>query len=307
MITFCIDLWQDLREKRLWPVAVGLIAAIVAIPFILFKPVAAGPQQQLPTVSTRPTVARFPIVTVTSGPSGQSKLDSFEAHNPFHPLSDVTSAPAAASGPKTAALGPSASAPKVRVASAPSTATSRATAPVTTPAAPSSRSRLAAPATSTKMVYFRFSPEIRFGTPGSLKTLKRVKLLSLLPTPKQPILAFMGISSDYRSATFFLSDPGFQATGKSSCNATGVACRFIKLTLDGKHGSETFVSTDGRTRYDLKLLRIDREALTPAQAKGRSTDVRPRAKSAGARRLLKNLLTLSSLFQQSTTSAAPQK
>ena len=38
MTTFFLDLWQDLREKRLWPVAAGLAVAIVALPVALVKP-----------------------------------------------------------------------------------------------------------------------------------------------------------------------------------------------------------------------------------------------------------------------------
>ena len=38
MKVFALDLWQDLREKRLWPVALLLLAALVAVPVLLAKP-----------------------------------------------------------------------------------------------------------------------------------------------------------------------------------------------------------------------------------------------------------------------------
>ena len=38
MKAFALDLWHDLREKRLWPVAVLLLAALVAVPVLLAKP-----------------------------------------------------------------------------------------------------------------------------------------------------------------------------------------------------------------------------------------------------------------------------
>ncbi len=37
MTTFFIDLWQDLREKRLWPVAVPGVAAAFSRSFIGLK------------------------------------------------------------------------------------------------------------------------------------------------------------------------------------------------------------------------------------------------------------------------------
>ena len=38
MKIFLLDLWHDLKEKRLWPVAVVLLAALVAVPVLLAKP-----------------------------------------------------------------------------------------------------------------------------------------------------------------------------------------------------------------------------------------------------------------------------
>ncbi len=38
MKIFLLDLWQDLREKRLAPVAVVLLLGLVAVPVLLAKP-----------------------------------------------------------------------------------------------------------------------------------------------------------------------------------------------------------------------------------------------------------------------------
>ena len=37
MTNFLQDLWNDLRVKRLWPVALVLLAALVATPVVLSK------------------------------------------------------------------------------------------------------------------------------------------------------------------------------------------------------------------------------------------------------------------------------
>ncbi len=37
MKNFFEDVWQDLREKRLWPVAALLAVALVALPFVMAK------------------------------------------------------------------------------------------------------------------------------------------------------------------------------------------------------------------------------------------------------------------------------
>src|SRR4051794_28373182 len=93
MTTFFIDLWHDLREKRLWPVAVGLLAAIVAVPVILFKPAsdAAPPAATAPKTGSADTL---PVVAVESGPTEGSKLEAFDEKNPFKPMKDLAKADA---------------------------------------------------------------------------------------------------------------------------------------------------------------------------------------------------------------------
>ena len=64
MTTFFIDLWQDLREKRLWPVAVGLLAAIVAVPVILFKPASDAAPPSIAAAQKAGAAPTLPVVTV---------------------------------------------------------------------------------------------------------------------------------------------------------------------------------------------------------------------------------------------------
>ena len=37
MKIFLLDLWNDLRDERLWPVALVLLAGLVAVPVVLAK------------------------------------------------------------------------------------------------------------------------------------------------------------------------------------------------------------------------------------------------------------------------------
>src|SRR5215210_6611943 len=88
MTTSFIDLWHDLREKRLWPVAVGLLAAIVAVPAILFKP-ASDAAPDTAVAPRTPSGQTLPVVAVESGPTKGSKLEAFSAKNPFKPMKDL--------------------------------------------------------------------------------------------------------------------------------------------------------------------------------------------------------------------------
>src|SRR4051812_50094690 len=100
MTSFFVDIWQDLREKRLWPAAVGLLAAIVAVPVVLFKPAsdAAPPSAVAPHGKHGPIL---PVVHVDGGPLMGSHLEAFSAseENPFKPMKDLAKAPGSTSGP----------------------------------------------------------------------------------------------------------------------------------------------------------------------------------------------------------------
>ena len=54
MKIFLLDLWQDLRDKRLAPVAVVLAVALVAVPVVLSKPSESPSSAPVQAVRTAP-------------------------------------------------------------------------------------------------------------------------------------------------------------------------------------------------------------------------------------------------------------
>jgi hypothetical protein len=285
MTTFFLDLWHDLREKRLWPVAVGLLAAAVAIPLVMLKPASDG--------STAPVVAApaqqkdaLPAVQVDSSPTHGSKLETFAQRDPFKPMADLkksdssstdssakdtavtttSDAPAAGGGDATSGGGGSAD-------SVPSFSSTPSSSPDSTPTGD----------TTTPVKWFRYTADVSFGAPGDLKTLKGVKDFTLLPNDQTATVVFMGVSNDAKSAVFFVADPAFTPTGDGDCNDEQ-DCRFVKLGLADEKNDETFTSLDGSIVYKLKLLKLNREYISADQAQGDATDTKaaPKlGKSAG--------------------------
>src|SRR3954451_14302793 len=98
MTSFFVDIWHDLREKRLWPAAVGLIAAIVAVPVVLFKPASDAAPPNTATPKGGQTAA-LPVVHVDGGPALGSHLEAFSASekNPFKPMKDLAKSPSTSS------------------------------------------------------------------------------------------------------------------------------------------------------------------------------------------------------------------
>src|SRR3954454_2641163 len=86
MSTLFLDLIQDLREKRLWPIAVALLAATAAVPLVLFKPASSHPVTDTATGATTGPQG-LPVVNVSNGAGDPSKLNEFAEKNPFKPMS----------------------------------------------------------------------------------------------------------------------------------------------------------------------------------------------------------------------------
>ncbi len=58
MKIFLLDIWHDLRAKRLWPVALVLAAALVAVPVVLSKSSETPPGARAGRPPSRPTRPR---------------------------------------------------------------------------------------------------------------------------------------------------------------------------------------------------------------------------------------------------------
>ena len=69
MKIFMLDLWSDLREKRLWLVAVVLLLGLVAVPVILAKPAeepSAPPAVKAPSHGDQAKIVNRPSCDATS-------------------------------------------------------------------------------------------------------------------------------------------------------------------------------------------------------------------------------------------------
>jgi hypothetical protein len=275
MTGFFVDIWADLREKRLWPAAAALLAAIVAVPAVLFKPAsdAAPPNVAAPHGSNGPTL---PVVHVDGGPLMGSHLEAFRASekNPFKPMKDLAKTSASSSGaaPTTPASNAGgASTPSSGAASGGSgggsgSGGSSGSAGGSGGSTPSGGSGTTSGGgttshTTTTTQWFHYVADFSFGATGAkAKTYKGKAAYTLLPDEKTPVVVFLGISADHKTALFFLDDPGYDAQGEGTCIGTK-SCQFVTLSLSESGNEENFSSVDGSKSYDLKLLKIRRESL----------------------------------------------
>ena len=293
MTVFLLDVWEDLRRKRLRPVAIGLLAVVLALPLLPLGPdVEAEPSQAGGRAVSRANDAV--LVRLEDGRSASSSsLNVFEAKNPFKRPALRSSAPsgestsvARSSDAASAADGGS---PGAGSSGAPSSdkgssgsASSRsgARAPASIPPSPrpagggaggdgsgnvgspggggaGDGSREGSRKTEREAeTSYTFTIDLRFGPSARVKNLRGLKRLSALPSDRAPVLVFLGVTVTRHSAVF-LVDAGVRQQGEGACSPSPGTCTFLFLRLDRDRDSHSIIAADGTT-YSLRLLDIER-------------------------------------------------
>jgi hypothetical protein len=278
MTTFLLDLWQDLRAKRLWPIAVALVAATVAVPMLLFKPASSTPPSS--SAGQVASGAKLPIVTLDASSVDSSHLDVFGTKNPFagtaeKPSTGTTSASASAGAGGSTVGSSLATAASAASGGTPTTGggDSGGTKP---PVGPDGK-----PVTP-GVHWFTYTADVRFGLRSDVKTYKGLEQLDLLPDGQTPVLAFMGVK-DGKTAVFFITDPAFRADGEGDCQPSASNCAFISLRLDESQNEETLSAQNGQIEYTLKLTGLHIKNLSEKKVTGDTTSGKSASKAAKAR------------------------
>lgn len=258
------DLWSELVERRLWPVALLLVAALVAVPVLLAKQPSAQQTAALGTDAPAVPAAAAqppgePVVSVAAGVV-QAPLIG-RAKDPFH--QQFVPARAATAGAGTSS-------------GAPTTGSGGSGAPTTGSGGGSGSSNVKPAPRS----YVYASVDVHFGRAASpLTEIKDVPRLAPLPSAGDPILIFMGTRADHETAVFMLSTD-VKAQGDGRCVPSAKTCEAIELRRGGVAlldvtGADGFV-----TQYELDL---DTVALHTTTSKATASAAYARASAAGRR------------------------
>jgi hypothetical protein len=249
VVSFLRGIVGELREKRLWPVAVVLLAAIVAVPMLLAKSSSGTPVAQVPQTAPPPSASTsLPALSVQSTPA-QSRLTG-RARDPFpQPGSAHTSTTAVATAASTATTAASAAnAAAAAATSTPSsastggTSSSTSTTPTTTP--------------TTTISYYYDAVDLAFGKFGTrLKTYRNVDLLHIFPSSQTPVVVYMGLKPDAKTAVFLMSSYAL-VRGPGQCIPSAARCAFLDLKV-GMEEIVIYGPGDGKlTPYELKVKRV---------------------------------------------------
>jgi len=270
MKAMILGIVADLRARKLLPVAVGLILALVAAPVLLLEPAQEAPGGPAPSAAPeRSSLAAVELENQDAGSSGSS-LAEFDTRDPFaarrpRRRSDAEQAPgpSADGGESAPSPSPTPSADAAAESRVPLKPLSPAPSPARPNDAPSPEPRRV-PKAALRMSEQKERAEedqemtetvdVKAGRRGDERLRRYVKRLDLLPSERSPLLVFVGTSLSGRSAVF-LVDADLTVSGDGACEPSPRNCSFLTLRPDRRHDQAFFEDSKGR-KWSLKLLEI---------------------------------------------------
>jgi hypothetical protein len=257
-MSFINDTWRFLVGRRLWPVAVLLVALAAAVPMLLSKDPAPAPAEA-PTVAVKAdkdaVLAEDPIVTQASDGDRSGRRQVLGSRkDPFKPKVTPTPTPKAETAKPAPAPGES-SGPATG-GDSPSTGASPGP-DTTTPTVPK------------KKEYELYELSVRFGNSTGSLARKRVKRLQALPSNSNPVLIYLGVMNDKKTAVFLL-DSGVVAEGDGECKPSRAQCETVHIRqgetefFDVPNGSGD-TSAGSSAQYELDVLKIHKTTTTDAK------------------------------------------
>ena len=251
------NLISELREKRLWPVAAALIIALVAVPVLLSssgKTVAVSPTPVTGSAST-PTPA-LPAVSVTTTPS-DARLTGPERD----PFSQQVKASSGTTGSSTGTSSTAATGSSSSTGSSGSTSSGGTGAATTTTATSTTTTSTTTSVTEPPVKYLYFEVSVVYGGSGSVpRTLDNVTRLTPLPRASDPLIVYLGVEKDKKTAMFLVSQI-VHPTGQGKCLPNRSDCQFLDMKA-GEADLFKVVRPSGTVEFTVSLTAVKTVSTT---------------------------------------------
>ena len=288
MKIFLLDLWHDLREKRLAPVAVVLALGLVAVPVLLAKPASdpgPAPVATAPKKADREALAALTKVKLGKEDVGNgSTLGVFDPDNPFKPpkgkLKKDSLGIADTTGP-----GSGTGTPGADTGSGTPSGDTGSGGGVTSglPSFPTPGTGGGGGTTTTTV--YKYVVDLTFKANGRTRHIKGMEKLDMLPNDASPLLIFMGVTAKGADAVF-LVDSTLQAAGEGRCKPSEAECAFAYI---GAGSEYLFTNEDGDT-YTVKIDEIRKVKVGASASGAKSKSAKARAAVGRTRRFVPPIL-----------------
>lgn len=262
---------NELVERRLWPVALLLVAALVAVPVLLAKSPPSPPaaDEAAPAAVAAAASAAAPpggeaVVSVAQGDEPDAPLRG-HAKNPFR-QQHVQREPGEGTSTATSAASTGAGGGSSEPAPSGGTGGSGGG---------------AQPQPQPQPTFTYASVDVRFGRAGQhLKTIRDVPRLTPLPNASHPIVVFLGTRRDRETAVFLVSTD-VHVQGLGQCVPSRQDCEAIELR-EGETALLDFTEPSG----DVEQYELDLDSVTLHTTTSEAVAQRAYARTSRVGRLL---------------------
>jgi hypothetical protein len=291
MQVFLLDLWHDLREKRLAPVAAVLLLGLIAVPVLLAKPAedpGPAPVVAAPKKADNEALAALTKVKLGEDATGKgSTLGVFDPDNPFSPPKGAIKKET--TGVTSGGPGDTPGTPGGSTGSGGDTSTDGGslgggggvTSPGTGVTIPGTGGGGGGDTTTT---VYKYVVDLTFAANGRTRHIKGMEKLDMLPSNSSPLLIFMGVTAKGADAVF-LVDSTLEAAGEGRCKPSESECAFAYI---GAGSEYVFTEEDGDT-YTIKIDEI-RKVKVGASAKSSAKGAKAHASVGPNRRFVPPIL-----------------
>jgi hypothetical protein len=283
MKIFLLDLWHDLKEKRLWPVAVVLLVGLVAVPVLLAKPAdeAPAPAPTANAAGPKPNVLKqLAKVKLGDDEVGDgSTLGAFNPSNPFNPPKGaIKKDPSAA-----AAAGPSSGAASSQTPAGDdgSTVTPGGGTTGDVPGGLPGGGDTGGGTPTTTTTAYKYVVDLTFTANGHKRRIRGMEKLDMLPNQSSPLLIFMGVTPKGSNAVF-LVDSTLEAAGEGSCKPSASECAFAYIGA----GSEYIFTEEDGDSYTVRIDEIRKVRVTAGSSAAKARGAKAHASVGPNRRFI---------------------
>jgi hypothetical protein len=274
---FVSDLYWDLRDRRLLPLAALVIVAIAAVPFLLggSSDESSSPAPvEVATAAGEPSGAGGASLTVVEAKPGlRDYRKRLAARNPTNPFKQRYTAPQlnAAELNSTSESSTSSTTTVTASGSSDTTTISNETSTTAPTGSPTSTPPSEPPAGGGKhhLTFYTWGIDVRISKSGgenadpsvSEEPIVKHNVLpqTSLPGKKAPVVTYMGLSRKaaekhhVAKALLLVSDKVKSVSGEAKCVSGGEVCQLLEV----EPGSPvTFVYGANETRYTIKVLKV---------------------------------------------------
>jgi hypothetical protein len=291
MKIFLLDLWHDLKEKRLWPVAVVLLAGLVAVPVLLAKPAdkPAAPAPVASAAGPKPDVLKqLAKVKLGDDEVGDgSTLGAFDPSNPFNPpkgaIKKQPDPAAVAAGPDANTAGSQGSTGDDGSTVTPGGGTT-GDVPGGLPGDGNTGGGDTGGGPTTTTVY-KYVVDLTFTANGHKRRIKGMEKLDMLPNQSSPLLIFLGVTPKGSNAVF-LVDSTLKAAGEGNCKPSAAECAFAYIGA----GSEYIFTEEDGDSYTVRIDEIRKVKVSTAANAAKARGAKARASVGPNRRFIPPLV-----------------